>query len=191
MKHPTNTTKIRRGLLAGLILLLLTGVAAGGEQRWLHVRVVEDGRDGETVSVNIPLTLVEAILPTIHTDELQHGKVRLDDAELEGIDLREVLRALRDAPDADFITVKSEDETVRVAKEDGFLVVRADERRGDRVRVTVPLEVVDAMLGADADEIDLLAGLRALADYDGGDLVTVESDDTHVRVWIDSSDSGE
>jgi hypothetical protein len=33
--------------------------------------------------------------------------------------------------------------------------------------------------------------LRVLADYSDGDLVTVESDDTSVRIWIDSSDVGD
>ena len=187
----TNMTRRTTLPLACVLLLLFSGFAVAGADRWLHVRVEENGRDNETVSVNIPLALVEAILPTIHTDQLQHGKVRLDDADLAGIDLRQVLEAIHAAPDADFITVKNDDETVRVAKENGFLVVRADERRGDRVRVTIPLSVVDAMLGGDPGEIDLLAGLRALADYDGGDLVTVESDDSRVRGWIDSSDSGE
>jgi hypothetical protein len=77
-----------------------------------------------------------------------------------------------------------------VAKENGFLVVHADEEDGEKVRVTMPLEVVDAMLSGDSDELDLIAALDALASYNGGDLVTVESEDSHVRIWIDSSDSG-
>jgi len=178
-------------VLGGLILALLvtTGLASASD-RWLHVRVQEDGPDGERVSVNIPLQLVEAILPTIQTDELSDGKIHMDEAELEGIDLREVLKAFQDAPDADFVTVQGKGESVRVAKEKGFLVVHADEEDGEKVRVTMPLAVVDAMLSGDSDELDLIAALDALASYDGGDLVTVESEDSHVRIWIDSSDSG-
>ena len=54
----------------------------------------------------------------------------------------------------------------------------------------MPLEVVDAMVAGKDGELDLLAALEALADYDG-DLVTVESEDSFVRIWIDSTDSGE
>lgn len=174
-----------------LILLLAVGLtSAGTENRWLHIRVVEDNGNGENVSVNIPLSLVEAILPTIESNELHKGRVTLPASEIEGVDLREILEAIRDAPDANFVTVKDGDESVVVAKEQGFLVVRVDED-SERVRVRMPLDVVDAMLSGGGDEIDLLAGLMALSEYDSGDLVTVESDDTSVRIWIDSTDSGE
>jgi hypothetical protein len=163
---------------------------AGLEDRWLHVRVQEDGPEGERVSVNIPLQLVEAILPTIETDELRDGKILWDESDVEGIDLKAALMALQDAPDADFVTVKSREESVRVAKEKGFLVISADEDDGEKVRVRMPLDVVDAMVAGEGDELDLLAALEALAEYDG-DLVTVESEDSLVRIWIDSSDSGD
>lgn len=177
--------------LSGLILLLAAGLTfAGTDGRWLHIRVVENNGNGENVSVNIPLSLVEALLPTIESNEFRGGRVLLPASEIEGVDLREILEALRDAPDADFVKVKDGDESVIVAKEQGFLVVRVDDR-DERVRVRMPLDVVDAMLSAGSDEIDLIAGLRALSAYDSGDLVTVESDDSRVRIWIDSTDSGE
>lgn len=182
---------MNRASVAGCLalVLVLTCGATLANERWLHVRVHESGPDGESVHVNIPLSLVEAILPTIEVDELRGGRVVIDD-DLEGIDLRELFQAVKDAPDANFVTVQGRDENVRVAKQAGFLMVDVDEQRGDRVRVRMPLEVVDAMLVDSSDELDLLAGLRALADYDG-DIVTVEGDDENVRIWIDSNESGE
>ena len=41
------------------------------------------------------------------------------------------------------------------------------------------------MFGGRNDEIDLIAALDALTDHADGDLVTVESDDSSVRIWID------
>jgi hypothetical protein len=164
---------------------------AGLEGRWFHVRVEEHGEDGEYVNINLPLQLVESLLPTIETDEFSHGKITIDDADLEGIDLRAALTALRDTPDGEFVTVRSKDESVRVAKENGLLVIHAEEADDERVRVQMPLEVVDAMLATGENELDLLAGLYALADYDGGDLITVQSDDSYVRIWIDSSEDGQ
>ena len=181
---------MKRLATLGLALLLSLGTVSAAE-RWLHVRVQEGGTDGEQVNVNIPLSLVEAILPTINTHELSGGKLRLDGRdEFQGMDLREVLAALRDAPDADFVTVRGANESVRVAKERGYLVVHADEARGDRVRIRMPLEVVDAMVAGGNNELDLLAALRALAAFDGEDLVSVESDGSHVRIWIDGSEAG-
>jgi hypothetical protein len=180
-------------LAAAALILLAALPAAAGELdgRWLHIRVQEHDGDEEYVAINIPLQLVEAILPTIETDEFSRGKVILDDDELEGVDLRAMLEAVRDTPDAEFITVRSRDENVRVAKESGFLVVLAEDSDFERVRVRMPLDAVEAMVGGSGDEIDLLAGLRVLADRADSDLVTVESTDSSVRIWIDSSDSGE
>ncbi len=176
-------------IVAILALALVAGSAAAAD-RWLHVRVEDRGSHGESVSVNVPLALIEAILPTIDVDEFRHGKLRLDELDLDAFDLREVLTALRDAPDADFVRIASDDETVRVAKEDGYLVVRVDERRGDTVRLRIPLGVIEAMLQGSDDELDLIAGLRALSDYDE-DVLVVESDRESVRVWIDANADGE
>lgn len=185
MFRSTKTTWIPVALM---ILVLGSSAALAGE-RWLHVRVQEQGSRGENVNVNIPISMVEALLPMIQTDEFNGGKISFDHGDLDGIDLRAALEALQDAPDADFVTVKSDDETVRVAKENNFLLVRVDTDDDDQVRVRMPLDVVDAMLSGGRNEIDLLAGLRRLSEFDG-DLITVDSDDTTVRVWIDGSDSG-
>jgi len=58
------------------------------------------------------------------------------------------------------------------------------------VRVRFPLDVVDALLSGGENELDLIAALDALADHGGGDLVTVESDDESIRVWIDTDADG-
>jgi hypothetical protein len=162
-------------------------------EKWLHVYVEdEDGNGGETVKVNIPLSMVERMLPLIEIDELQGGKLDVD-GDLEGFDLRELADALRDAPDADFVTVVKHGETVRVAKEDDFLVVLADEHDGDgeeTVRVRFPLAVLDALVGHGGDQLDLLAALEVLGEYEGEALVDVRSEGSSIRVWIDSSEAG-
>ncbi len=168
-----------------LFCLCLPAAAA---DRWFHVHVEDDG---ETVNVNVPLSVAEGVLPAIDIDELNGGKLQIDDLDLDGFDLQQMLAALRDAPDANFVTVKSDDESVRVAKEGGFLTVAVEEhgRSGDSVNVRLPMKVVEALVGDRPGELDLQAGLAALADYDGEDLVTVSSRDGNVRVWIDSNQS--
>ena len=186
--------KMKRTFAWIAVACLLALAPAGAAEKWLHVHVEENGEHGELVKINIPLSMVERMLPLISADELQHGKLNLDvDDDLEGIDLRELAAALRDAPDADFVTVESEDETVRVAKEGDFLIVRAEERgrhSDEKVRVRMPLAVVDALIGEDPNELDLVAALEVLGEYEGEALVDVQSDDSSVRIWIDSSESG-
>ncbi len=183
----------RRITVTGILLALVltAGFASAGEQ-WLHIKVEDRGYSDENVNINLPISMIEAILPMIDTPEFRGGmldlRMHVDDDDFHGIDFRRVLEALRDAPDADFVTVSSDDENVRVAKADGMLTIHVDSRRdSEKVRVKIPLAVVDAMLGDDPYRIDLMAGLRTLADYGGGDLVTVESDDESVRIWIDDN----
>jgi hypothetical protein len=174
--------------LMAFTLVLFLGTGMAWADHWLHVRVSESDDDGEQVSVNIPLSVVQAILPAIETDEFRGGRIKLNSGEIEGIDLREILKAFRESPDADFVTVDGDDEKVRVSKERGMLLVNVD---GDdeTVRVRLPLDVVEALLAGGEDELDLMAALNVLAQT-GGDIVTVESDDESIRVWIDSDSEG-
>lgn len=181
----------RTALVAVSLLLVSAAASAAVQDRWIHVRVQEHEDDEEYVAVNVPLQLVGALLPTIEADEFRGGRIVIDDDDMDDIDLRAVLAALRDTPDGEFVTVRSRDENVRVAKERGYLVIHAEERDGDTARIRMPMQVVDAMLSGGRNEIDLLAALDVLADSGDGDLITVESDDSSVRIWIDSNPTGD
>ena len=98
---------------------------------------------------------------------------------------------LAEVEDANFVRVRDGSETVSVSKKDGFLHVDVDDTgRGERVRVRMPLSIVDAMITTDGqpNSLDLTAALRALSTFEG-DLVTVQDGRETVRVWIDSSNS--
>jgi hypothetical protein len=175
------------------LTIMLTCLLAGGfilaADQWLHVKVDATGEDGESVRVNIPLSLVETVLPMIEAEHLQHGMLGLDDEGLEGLDLRKLLQALRDTPDTNFVTVNSKDESVRVAKEGDFFIVRVEEKSGgENVLVKVPMAAVEALLsGTDGNQLNIMAAIEALGEYKGGDLVTVQDGDQFVRIWIDTS----
>lgn len=178
-------SKIMRVLIGVGCLAVALGAMA--QDPWIHVRVDGTGPDAESVRVNVPLRLVTSVLPMVDDGELQDGRLLFDDHEMDGIDLPALLRELRNAPEAEFVTVRGADESVRVAKEGDLFVVRVEQRgeSAENVRVTVPLRVLDALLeGADAEGLNLIAALEALDDFDG-DLVTVEGSDETVRVWID------
>jgi hypothetical protein len=95
--------------------------------------------------------------------------------------------------EAEFVTVESADETVRVAKQGGYLVATVDERTGseDKVNVRIPFAVVEALLSGATDELDLLAAVRALSQHGDAVLVTVQDKNTSVRVWVDSRNVSE
>jgi hypothetical protein len=79
-----------------------------------------------------------------------------------------------------------------VAKRNGTLFVHVFEKnkpKRSEVEVKVPMKVVDALLSADKDELDLVAGLRALSSQGDTELVSVKDQENTVRVWLDSKNS--
>src|SRR6266480_3212703 len=91
------------------------------KDRWLHVRVISSDAKGETVRVNVPLELAEKVLPAIHQDRIHDGKVKIDNAHVNDVDLRALVEAIRSAKDGEFVTVQSNDRDVRVAKQNNHL----------------------------------------------------------------------
>jgi len=177
----------RRTWLASAVLVLaLAAVAAvaSASDRWMHVRIVESGEDGESVSINLPLPLAESVLQSIDCHSIKSGKVQVKLSNGE-IDLPALHAALRQAQDGEYITVEGEDENVRIAKRDGRLHIRAVDD-DETVNIQIDLAVLDALLSPGTDEIDVRAALHALAETkQDTELIRVEGEDETVRIWID------
>jgi hypothetical protein len=181
---------------------------SASNDRWLHVRVVSSNDKGETVRVNVPLDLAEKILPAINKDRLHNGKVTIDHADMEGVDCRALLDALKTTKDGEFVTVQAHDSDVRVAKQGGYMLIHVTEKRWNeskdgkdakdskmteksRVEVKVPMKVVEALFSAGKNELDVLAALRALSAHGDTELVSVKDEENTVRVWLDSKSSAD
>lgn len=174
-------------LAAGITALAGSAIAAPAEE-YLHVNVQDPTNDG-SVNVNLPLSMAEKILPAINNHDLHEGRVSIHNAEMNGVDVRALLDAVRTAPDNEFVTVKDKDSDVRVAKANGNIIVHVIDKknRQQTVDVTVPLKVVDALFSTTRnDELDVAAALRALRDAGDVLLVTVQGSGEKVRVWVDS-----
>jgi len=159
------------------------------KDRWLHVRVISSDAKGETVRVNVPLELAEKVLPAINKDRLHAGKVKIDDAHVNDVDLRALVEAIRTTKDGEFVTVQSNDCDVRVAKQSNHLIVHVFDKQNSKkpeVEVKVPMKVIDALFSAGKDELDLVAALHALAGQGDTELVSVKDHENTVRVWLDS-----
>jgi len=177
--------------IALLILGLPAAALAIHEDQWLHVTVNDDD---ETVRINLPLTTVAAVIPLIETDDFHRGRIRLDDLDmdLDRTDLVAILKEIRKAKDGEYVTVEGRDETVRVRKEGEFIQVDVADVEGDdeeHVQVRIPVKVLDALTSGDEDELDLMAAIEVLAEFEGQDLVTVRDNGESVRVWIDRKSS--
>jgi hypothetical protein len=144
--------------------------SAAKQDLWLHIRVDNPDSKDETVRVNVPLEMAEKILPTVNRDRLHSGKV------------------------GEFVTVQSKDADVRVAKQGAYLLIHAvDKNRSKKslVEVKVPMKVVDALLSAGKNELDLVAALHALSEQGNTELVSVKDEENTVRIWLDSKNSSD
>jgi hypothetical protein len=165
-----------------------SSTSAHGE-RWLHVRVISSNSKGETVRVNVPLEMAEKVLPAIDHDRLHNGKVRIGCMDCDGVDVRTLFEAVRTAKDGEYVTVQSNDADISVMKKDGQMLVHVHDKnrsKDSRIEVKVPMKVVEALLSGTKDELDIVAGLHALAGQGDIELVSVKDDDNTIRVWLDS-----
>jgi hypothetical protein len=171
--------------LAAAFILIAGFALAAEETRWLNVNVSEHS-DGTNVEVHLPLNLVLSVLKSVDVDNFHKGHIDLDIDDAD-IDWAEIFAAVKDAPDGQFVTVNSPDANVSVSKQGGTLLINVDEMDGEnsKVKVTVPVEFMDALSINEESQIDIAALLESFDRLPNGDLVTVESDDANVRVWIE------
>jgi hypothetical protein len=162
--------------------------APANSDRWLHVRVISSEAKGETVRVNVPLELAEKVLPAVNHDRLHDGKVKIDE-QANDVDLRAIMDAIRTTKDGEFVTVQSEQNDVRVAKESGHLIIHVVDKGNSKkcqVEIKVPMKVVDALFSAGKDELDLVAALHALSAQGDTELISVKDNENTIKVWLDS-----
>lgn len=184
-----------------MISVFVFAALAMPADRWIHVRVTESGPDGDRVRINIPLSLAEAVLPTIKADKFCNGKVKVEGHGLDQVDLRALLETVCKAPDNQFITVDSKDQNVEVAKAGEFLLIKVHDSRAragkaaaaqngtKTVDVKIPFKVANALLSGKNDELDVLAAVRALDEYPSLELVSVQDEKDNVRIWVDSGNN--
>jgi hypothetical protein len=212
MIKESHMNQLSRGLLRlsaslalGAVALLPSALQAQNTSKtdqWIHVRVENKDQGGETVRVNVPIDMAVKVLPAIKHDNLHDGKVRIDSAHLDEVDLRAILDAVRTAKDGEYVTVQSNENDVRVAKNAGYLYIHVTDKNHrknaeskeasaktaheSKVEVKVPMKVVDALFSSGKDELDIVAALRALSSNGDTELVSVKDSENTVRVWIDS-----
>jgi len=183
---------LRRNALPAVPTILLSAAMLTGAtvQRWIHIRVESAKGTSGDVSFNVPIEMASAVLPAIPSDHEHHGKFNIQ-ASINGADLRALLDSVRNSPDNVFVTVERRDAEVSVAKSGRFLLIKIvnkptpEHRSGKTTAIKVPISVVRAMLSGNSDEIDVNAGIHALA-LEGEVDVTVNSEKETVRVWTDT-----
>jgi hypothetical protein len=154
---------------------------------WLHVEVNEGGEKASKVNVNLPLAVAKVALDMAPKQFTDKAVEKLNEHDVSIADLRTLWAEIKKAGSAEFVTVQDGDETVRVARDGDWVRVRVDKSgdKPERVKVDIPIGVVDALLSGDGESFNLLAAINEL-EGNTGDIVHVEDGDETVRVWIGS-----
>ena len=186
-----------RRILSSLLLLLFLALPALAAEkiRWIHVRVQEGGVDGESVHVNVPLSLVDGVL-TLLEEKQRDATFRFDDSEIDRVELQRILTQLREAPEEAEILLEKGGDRVWFSRSGDRLLIRVDEERshhaersrGAETRILIPMKLADALVAS--PEMDLKSVIRSF-EGDGEILVVDGEDDTTVRVWIDEKSRSE
>ncbi len=181
---------MKRLLLAALALLVAAPLFA--QTPWIHVEVDETGEDDTRIRVNLPLSVVQVALEAAPDKIISDGELHLRhvDKDLDIESLRKMWAELREAGDAEFVTVEEENETIRVRREGGFIRIEIDDRTDgepEQVHVDIPVTVVDALFSGDGETLNIKDALAELS-KERGDIVRVDDGETKVRIWIDERD---
>jgi hypothetical protein len=168
--------------------LLAAGVQAQEKAptpaKWVNIHVVET-QDKTTVDVRVPLSLVAVVLDSIKTEEIHDGRIKIEIKDKE-IDLKKIWAELRKVDNTDFVKVSSDKENVLVSRQGDLFVVKVTDPNVDtpKVLIKIPVRIVDKVLSAEGDEIDLKLLVAELGTF-SGNLVEVHEEGNDVRIWID------
>lgn len=177
---------VKKAITAFALLLAATVGTAQASDLWFHVTVHEKTEDAN-VTINLPLAFVQSAISMIPAEASDTGHVMIGDEQFDAQKLRELWQSVQGAQDMDFVTIDSEDESLRVSKSGNYLVVKGTARsdKGADIDVRMPASVIDALLDTDDNTLNFAAALQALAAEGQGELATITGDDARVRVWID------
>jgi len=167
-------------MLALVMALTAAGPAAfarpsnGGDVIWLKVEIHDASSDRAHVKVNVPLSLIEVVIDSIDKREfmasIQH--------EHPSLDLPKLWHEVRDMRGADFVTVETDKENVRVWKDDDFF--RIDVEKGEDgdtdIEVKLPLAIMDYMFES---KVSRLQGHLPVT------IVQMHDEDHSVKIWLE------
>ena len=141
------------------------------------------------LNINVPLSAVEPLLSLVPHRILADGHLAVagHDMPIDIGAMRNLWRAIANIGDAEFLSVDSGEERVRVARTGDQIHVQVeecDDDGGETVDIRLPVAVLDALLSGDGETLNIAAAVERLADV-RGDIVQISSDERQIRVWID------
>ncbi len=170
-----------RHRLLMISMLLAMATSLGASDLWVHIRVIENDHRPTNVEVNLPLRLIERLAPMLNDYRHRDSEIYLGHDELNVLELRQLWDRLQSGE-----PVEEGDSILQLesASEGRRLVVRERHSENSAV-VSLPADVIEALLSGPRDELDFKAAVRTMARHGEGELVSAQDDGTVVRIWLD------
>lgn len=175
-----------RTLLPALIVALIASPVAASDL-WFHLRVDERSDGNTKVRVNVPLAIVEAALPLIPKHNPDHRRLEVNGREIQPEQFRGALRALRNSAEDMPVTIAVDGENVVFSRRADVVFMDVEHHDGERAVIRMPFDLAEALVAGEGNEVDMRGAARALVRRGAGELLTVATDDSTVRMWIDDS----
>ena len=101
------------------------------------------------MNVNLPISLADVALKMVQ-EKSGGTRTSASNEDFTVQDMRKMWAEVRRAGDAEFVTAKDGDETVSVSRKGESVFVNVDGDDGEKVRIELPVAVVDALLSGTA-----------------------------------------
>ena len=185
---------MRKAVSVAVVAVALVSIPGAGSaaaaSSWFHIEVREAEED-QKVEVNLLLGLVERAAGMIPRDLRHRGRVHIDGSRFDRHDLERLREAVAELGPGEATTLRIDRRDVEVSRSGSEIRLHAEAARRyqDDFEVRMPFEVMEAFLGDEEGELDLVAGLKALERHGRSGPIHVEDDDgsSRARIWIDDS----
>ncbi len=156
--------------------------ASGGDVIWLKVEVHDASSSRANVKLNVPLSLIEVVIDSIDKREFM---ANLQDEH--HLDLPKLWREVRGMNGSDFVTVETDEENIRVWKDNDFFRIDVDKIDGKEgeVQVKLPLAIMDYLFESRRGSFDFAELVDQLRGHLPVTLVQMQDDDHSVKIWIE------
>lgn len=176
-------------LLAAAALIALGSLPALAGDLWFHLKVEHDSSRGATVKVNLPLGVVHRVADHLPARHLKQCSIDIDGDHFSYAEMRALVLQTIAAGEGETLTLRRSGAMVLSMREADRLRLffHDEDGRSDHVELTLPLRVAAAMAESDRPGDGLRSAIRAVGPAGVGEVITVRSDDSTVRMWIDRS----
>jgi len=133
-------------LLVAMLMVGTLGMATATVYRHgnIRVQVTSQSHGGDNINLVVPASLAEAVVALAPLGMIR-DEMPLDELEPYLPAIRQLSSQIRELPDAVYVQVDSEHETVRIEKRDGLFIIDVQDH-SEQVHISIPVTTVNRVM---------------------------------------------